>query len=111
VIPRDYITEWRSEAPWVRDYQALGSSNVDAKRIVVAFLQYMEHGGHTISRALFEKHMAEMMRDPEFLADISPLLSHGYEWNPHAEAPLVRSQLIELLPGEPWKGGAKPPIA
>lgn len=21
MIPRDYITEWRSEAPWVEDYQ------------------------------------------------------------------------------------------
>ena len=21
MIPRDYITEWRSQAPWVRDYQ------------------------------------------------------------------------------------------
>jgi predicted nucleotidyltransferase component of viral defense system len=85
---------------------ALGSGKVDAQRIVAAFLRYMEHGKHAISRALFEKHMAEMMRDPEFLADISPLLSDGYEWDPHAKAPLVSSRLIELLPGEPWKGHA-----
>jgi hypothetical protein len=43
---------------------ALNSGKVDKTRIVSAFLQYMEHGGHTISRALFEKHLAEMMRDP-----------------------------------------------
>ena len=84
----------------------LSSGKAEAQRIVAAFLRYMEHGGRTISRALFEKHMAEMMRDPEFLADISPLLSDGYSWDPQSEAPLVSSRLIELLPGEPWKGGA-----
>ena len=66
----------------------------------------MDHGGHAISRALFEMNMAEKMRDPEFLADISPLLSDGYEWDPQAEAPLVASRLIERLPGDPWKGPA-----
>ncbi len=45
------------------------------------------------------------MGDREFLADISPLLSDGYRWDPHAEAPLISSRLIELLPGERWKGG------
>ena len=85
---------------------ALSGSKANPERIVAVFLRYMEHGGHTISRALFEKNLAEKMRDPEFLADISPLLSDRYEWDPHAEAPLVRSRLIELLPGEPWKGGA-----
>jgi predicted nucleotidyltransferase component of viral defense system len=84
----------------------LSHGKVDPARTVAAFLRYMEHGGHTISRALFEKNLAEKMRDPEFLADISPLLSDGYEWDPHAEAPLVASRLIELLPGERWKGGA-----
>lgn len=83
---------------------ALSTGKVNAQRIVAAFLEYVKHGRHTITRALFEKHMAEMMRDPEFLADISPLLSDGYEWDPHAEEPLVSSRLIALLPGEAWKG-------
>jgi predicted nucleotidyltransferase component of viral defense system len=83
---------------------ALSGDQANPKRVIEAFLRYMEHGGHAISRALFEKNLAEKMADPEFLADISPLLSDGYEWNPHAEAPLVSSRLIELLPGEPWKG-------
>lgn len=60
-------------------------------------------------RALYQRKagrdLAEKMRDPEFLADISPLLSDGYAWDPQAEAPLISSRLIELLPGEPWKGG------
>jgi len=43
------------------------------------------------------------MQDPEFLADISPLLSADYTWDPAAEARIVSSQLIERLPGERWK--------
>ena len=85
---------------------ALTGGKARPERVVETFLAYMAHGKHTISRALFEKNIAEKMRDSEFLADISPLLSDGYTWDPQAEAPLVSSRLIELLPGEPWKGGA-----
>jgi hypothetical protein len=82
---------------------ALSSPQANATRIVTVFRHYMEHGGHNITRALFEQNLAEKMGDPEFLADISPLLSDGYTWDPAAEAPLVSRQLIELLPGDPWK--------
>jgi predicted nucleotidyltransferase component of viral defense system len=84
----------------------LTSDKVNPERIVETFLRYMEHGGHSVSRALFEKNLAEKMHDPDFLADISPLLSDGYKWDPEAEAPLVSSALIERLSGAPWKGGA-----
>jgi len=73
---------------------------------VKVFLHYMEHGGQNITRELFEQNLAEKMGDPEFLADISLLLSEGYTWDPAAEAPLVSWRLIELLPGDPWKRGA-----
>lgn len=79
---------------------------MNPERIVETFLRYMEHGGHAISRALFEKNLAQKMQDPDFLADISPLLSDGYTWDPEAEARLISSALIERLPGNPWKGGA-----
>jgi hypothetical protein len=85
---------------------SLTAGKADPERIVAAFLRYMDHGGHEISRALFEKNLAEKMRDPEFLADISPLVSDGYEWDPQSEAPLISSRLIELLPGASWKGSA-----
>jgi len=81
---------------------ALANGRVDPQRIVAAFLQYMAHEGHPISRAVFEKNLAAKMRDPDFLADISPLLSDGYTWDPQAEASLVSSKLIQLLPGDPW---------
>jgi predicted nucleotidyltransferase component of viral defense system len=83
---------------------ALGSPHANARRIVTVFLRHMEHGGHTITRALFEQNLVGKMGDPEFLADISPLLSDGYTWDPAAEAPLVSRELIERLPGDPWRG-------
>ncbi len=83
----------------------LAVGKADPARVATVFLKYMDHGGHKITRALFEQNLAEKMADAEFLADISPLLSDGYKWDPEAEAPLVSARLIELLPGEPWKGG------
>lgn len=86
---------------------ALNADGAGPDRIVAAFLKYMEHEGHKITRAMFEKNLAEKMEDPEFLADISPLLSDGYVWDPESEAPVVSSKLIERLPGDPWKKETK----
>jgi hypothetical protein len=44
------------------------------------------------------------MRDPEFAADIGPLLAAGFAWDLKKAAPVVSSGLIERLPGAPWKG-------
>jgi predicted nucleotidyltransferase component of viral defense system len=85
---------------------ALSSGRVSPERIVEAFLRYMAHGGHTISRALFEQNLADKLKAPGFLADIGPLIADGYRWDPETGAHLVSSALIERLPGERWKGGA-----
>ena len=82
---------------------ALGKAGVSPERIVAAFSKYMEHGKHKVTRALFEKNMTEKLVDPEFTADIGPLLADGYAWDIETAAPLVSSRLIELLPGAPWK--------
>lgn len=86
---------------------ALKSPNVKPERIVQAFLKYMEHEGRAITRAEFEENFAAKMDDPEFLADISPLLAPGYAWEPQLEA-AAASRLITMLPGEPWKGDQQP---
>ena len=86
---------------------ALKDPNADAGRIVAAFLKYMEHEGHKITRAQFEENFALKLSDPEFTADIGPLLAPEYHWEPEEEAAVVSSRLIELLPGEPWKGDVK----
>lgn len=84
---------------------ALENPVVAPERIVAAFLEYMKRGGHKVTRALFEKNMAEKLLDAEFTADIGPLLAAGFAWNIEAAAPVVSSRLIERLPGAPWKGG------
>lgn len=83
---------------------ALPREDVEPARIIPAFLAYMEHGGHQISRALFEQNMERKMTDPQFTADISPLLAKGFSWDIEPAAEVVGKRLIQLLPGEPWKG-------
>lgn len=83
---------------------ALKGTPVDPARVVACFLKYMEHEGHQVTRAQFERNLTLKMRDPEFVADISPLLAGGHVWDATDAAPLVSSRLIELLPGDPWKG-------
>lgn len=83
---------------------ALEQSNVDPARIVAAFSAYMEHEGHSVTRAQFEENLTLKLRDPLFTADISPLLAADVTWDIEAAAPVVSSRLIELLPGDAWKG-------
>ncbi len=83
---------------------ALEMPKVDPSRIVAAFSVYMDHGGHRVSRAQFEQNMAAKLRDPQFTADISPLLADGFSWDLEAAATSVSTGLIKLLPGDPWKG-------
>jgi predicted nucleotidyltransferase component of viral defense system len=82
----------------------LKDPNVDPIRIVTAFSEYMDREGHRVTRAQFEENFALKMRDPQFMADISPLLAAGSEWDAATAAQVVSSRLIELLPGDPWKG-------
>jgi len=83
---------------------ALSHPAVDAARVVAAFGEYMDSGGHRVTRALFEQNFEAKLRDPEFGADVGPLLATAYKWDIAAAADIVSSRLIQLLPGEPWKG-------
>jgi predicted nucleotidyltransferase component of viral defense system len=84
---------------------ALAKPDVEPARIVAAFTEYMEHGGHRVTRALFERNIEAKLRDPQFTADIGPLLAASYKWDRETAATTVLSRLIQLLPGDPWKGG------
>lgn len=96
---------------WGRDLfdlaVALKDQKADPARIVKGFSAYMDHEGHKVTRAQFERNLALKLRDPQFLADIGPMLAAGYEWDPEHEAAVVSSRLIALLPGKPWKGKKK----
>ena len=83
---------------------ALETATVNPDRIVAAFSKYMAHGGHRVTRAEFERNIEAKLRDPQFNADIGPLLVAGISWDSMSAARRVGSQLIERLPGEPWQG-------
>jgi predicted nucleotidyltransferase component of viral defense system len=83
---------------------ALEDPRVDPPRIANAFSEYMAQEGHAVTRAQFEENLARKMRDPQFTADIGPLLAPGRTWDAAAAASLVSSRLVARLPGEGWKG-------
>ena len=83
---------------------ALKNPAVDPTRIVTAFSEYMERGGHQVTRGQFEQNLDAKIRHPLFAADIGPLLAPGFKWDIAEAAHSVSSRLIALLPGEPWKG-------
>ncbi len=77
---------------------ALQSGKANPRRVVEAFLAYMRHGGHTMTRAVFEQNLDAKLRDPLFTADIGPLLAPGFGWNVTTASMLVRERLLALLP-------------
>ena len=102
MIARDYITEWRAQAPWVQDFQ------VEQDLVISrAFSEYMERGRHGVTRAQFERNIEGKLHDRQFTADIGPLLADGFSWDIEAAAASVGSQLIARLPGDPWKGAKR----
>ena len=82
----------------------LADERSDASRIATAFREYMERGGATVTRAMFERNLSGKVGDAEFNADMSALLRPGFEWRPEEAARSVSERLIPPLPGEPWKG-------
>ena len=83
---------------------ALDGAMADPGRIVTAFIAYVERGDNHVTRALFERNLAAKLRDPQFRADIGPLLAHGHRWDMEEAAREVSARVIALLPGAPWKG-------
>jgi predicted nucleotidyltransferase component of viral defense system len=90
---------------------ALDTGAVDPERVVAAFSRYMEHGGHQVSRAEFERNIAGKLADPIFNADIGHLLATGFPpWDSGSAAARVHT-LIERLPGAPWQGDGAPTVS
>ena len=85
---------------------ALKNSSLDTERIVAAFSGYMDRQAQRVTRAQFERNIAAKLHEPQFLADITPLLATGFSWDMQADAEEVLSRLIRLLPGEPWKSNS-----
>ncbi|MYG19306.1 MAG: hypothetical protein F4208_07005 [Gemmatimonadales bacterium] len=119
MIPRDYITAWRTRAPWAQDAQV--EQDLVLSRALVEIFSHpllseglAMRGGtaiyklyrHHVTRALFEQDLVAKLSDPRFAADIGPLLSHGYRWDIGQGAKAVLERLGALLPGEPSATGS-----
>ena len=96
---------------------------LDPKGLITSFLKYMEHEGLHVSRAEFEANMFEKLQDREFRTDIQPLLvpaafeerafdkggfQTGGRYDPDAAYQQIQKALIQLLPGDAWKGPKQP---
>jgi hypothetical protein len=55
-------------------------------------------GGHHLTRALFERNFAAKLRDPQYTADIDPLLAAGHVWPRTTFARLYRRALSRFCP-------------
>jgi hypothetical protein len=75
-----------------------GECKISTARIVETFSAYMRHGGHPITRKLYLENIHEKLSDPQFTADISPMLAGGYGWKLTEAAQLVTEKLIQLIP-------------
>lgn len=77
---------------------ALKKTEVNPDRIITAFYEYMKHDGNHVTRAQFEQNMAAKLQNPQFTADIGPLLATGFTWNQKAAAKSVSLNLLQRLP-------------
>lgn len=82
---------------------ALDRAAVNPARVAEAFAEHMARTDSPIGRATFERNLSAKVRDPQFGADIAPLLAHGYPWDLEAAARQVQARLISLLPGAPGR--------
>jgi predicted nucleotidyltransferase component of viral defense system len=83
---------------------ALRTNKVNTEQIIECFRRYAEHDGLTVSRAEFEANLADKLKDEVFLEDLQQLIPTTAEYDPETAIKVVQYELIEKLPGEPWKG-------
>jgi predicted nucleotidyltransferase component of viral defense system len=83
-------------------WHAAASVAVSPEAIVSCFLRYLEHEGHSVSRAEFEMNLFEKLNDRRFLDDMAPLLTTGASWDCKAAALYVLKSLAPLMPGDAW---------
>jgi hypothetical protein len=83
---------------------ALTQHEVDDRKLIGCFNEYMSRGGHAVSRAQFEANLAAKLDAPAFGNDITPLLAPGSSFGAVEATRLVHRRLISKLRGESWKG-------
>jgi predicted nucleotidyltransferase component of viral defense system len=86
-------------------WHAANLANPDPAQIVHCFLEYLKKSGLSVSRAEFEENLHAKLDDAAFLSDVEPLLVSGILWKPEAAAYYVKTRILPLFPGRPWKAG------
>ncbi len=84
-------------------WQALKTLEVDDGGIIAVFGEYLERDRLRVTRAQFERNLAQKEGMPEFHGDVLPLLATATSYAPNDAFALVRRRLIERLPGKPWR--------
>jgi predicted nucleotidyltransferase component of viral defense system len=97
----------RRKGPDLFDLWTALEEGVDPSDVVDIFVVYVKHGGHQITRALFEENLVDKIHLPAFTDDIPPLLPPGVTFDLAEAIERVLREVIALLPGEPWKGKPK----
>jgi predicted nucleotidyltransferase component of viral defense system len=81
---------------------------LDDDKTIHCFQTYMQHDGAHVSRAEFEANLAGKLADPAFHNDVAPLLAMptpGQQaFDVAKAAEILKSRLVNKLPGDPWKG-------
>lgn len=78
--------------------------NID--NVIKIFHQYCKREKQIITRALFEKNLAQKYLHPDFRIDMQNLLSAGADWNFEDAFNFVNQSIINKIPGNAWKGAA-----
>jgi predicted nucleotidyltransferase component of viral defense system len=78
----------------------------DIEKMLHSFAQYMAFDQTKVTRAEFELNLAAKLKDNAFTNDILPLLppTENRSYNPLDEFYSVQEKILNLLPGESWKG-------
>lgn len=74
---------------------------LDSKKVVACFLEYMGHDSKRMFRSGYEKTFREKLKDKRFLGDIPNLIAPDVEWNPDEATEYVLDKLIPQIPGDP----------
>lgn len=73
-------------------------AGLDPEKVVTCFKRYLEGDGHRVTRAEFEKNLAQKIDDKVFLSDVPPLLALGVSFEPAAALERVREAFLSRLP-------------
>ncbi len=88
-------------------WYVLSKNQVDKRKVILAFKEYLKFENKQISRALFEKNIHEKLNSSLFTDDISILLSPEIDWDIEVAVGWLQNSFFPLLPGKPWQGNTK----